>query len=200
VILTVSALNPQQGSILAGLGGLFTIVVPMGMFWVGRAFGDERALVSTLRATALCGLLAAFYGLYQLRVGPPTWDVTWAEAQAARGFVSVAFGGGLARPFGPFSSPSEYGVLVLLGMLALLGATRSRLSLPWMLMIGAIPAYGVWTTGSRGIVVSGVLAAMTLVAVRSGVRPAAAIAIGIVAVVARRANQRSGVRNGSDVL
>ncbi|MGZ4418090.1 MAG: hypothetical protein ACXVRV_07935, partial [Gaiellaceae bacterium] len=48
LLVVLGAVNPLGGSLSAGLGSLYLILIPMLAFWVGRSICDDRALATTL--------------------------------------------------------------------------------------------------------------------------------------------------------
>jgi hypothetical protein len=77
VLLLLGALNPAQGGLATGAAGLLFGLVPLGAFWVGRAFCDDRTFGRVLRLVAVLAVAAAVYGLRQTFSGFPSWDLAW---------------------------------------------------------------------------------------------------------------------------
>jgi hypothetical protein len=158
------ALNPLQGSLLAGLAGLLFMLVPMLAFWVGRALPD-RQMSRTLVLVALLALPAASYGLAQTFAGFPPWDAEWIRTS---GYMALSVGG-VTRPFGSFSNAAEYGFFLGIGLVAWLsfGLRPGRLPVTAgaLVLIGVAAVY----VASRSIVVLIVVALCLMAAARGRV-------------------------------
>jgi hypothetical protein len=184
IVVVVSGLNPLQGSLVVGLGGLLLTLPPMLMFWVGRSLCDARMLEIVLRLIAGLALPAALYGLVQTLRGFPAWDERWI-LQSGYAALNV---GGVTRAFSSFSSASEYATFLGVGVVAWLafGLRSPRLTrLPAVLgtlaVLGATLAYA----SARGTVILLVLSAGLMVAARCGAPLVVAVlvAVSLVALV-----------------
>lgn len=114
-LVLLAALNPNQGSLKAGVSSLVYVLVPLLGFWVGRRLGDDD-LTSVLRTVGIGAVLVAAYGLWQTFVGFPPWDRHWIEqSSVVTLFVGGARGVGI-RPFSTLSSPAEHAYLVAIGI------------------------------------------------------------------------------------
>ncbi len=110
-LVVLAALNPLQGNIAVGAGGLLFVMVPILWFWVGRALVDDALLTRVLRVVSFLAVAAAVYGLFQTYRGFPRWDEKWLET---KGYAAL-FIGESVRPFASFSSSSEYVGLLAIG-------------------------------------------------------------------------------------
>ncbi len=119
-VIVAAALNPLQGGLSVGAGGLLFVLVPALWFWVGRAIVDDAFLTRILRLLSFVSLAAAAYGLAQVYRGFPTWDQRWIDE---KGYAALRVGESV-RPFSSFSSSSEYVGLLAVGMV--LWACRLR--------------------------------------------------------------------------
>lgn len=178
----LGAVNPLQGSIVAGISGLLFVFVPQLAFWVGRGLCDDRTLALALKLVAALALPAALYGLLQTFRGFPSWDAAWIRESGyvALSVYSATPGAGATRPFSSFSSASEYAVFVTIAILVWVGfgLTRARLALT----LGAVGLLGtaVVYQSSRGIVVGLVLALGVMAAARRRLSAGSAIVAGAV--------------------
>jgi hypothetical protein len=166
VLVLLGALNPLQGSLVAGLAGLLFILVPMLGFWIGRGLCDDQTMTKILKLVAGVALVAAGYGLAQTFLGLPSWDFNWVWEAQARGydalFVFSSGGGpGVIRPFAMFSSASEYVVYLGIGIVTWLAlGTKTRGSVVALLATAVVAVALLYGSG-RGIVVA-LIAALIL--------------------------------------
>jgi hypothetical protein len=163
LLLLAGSLNPAQGGIATGAAGLLFLLMPLGGFWIGRAFCDDATYRRILGIVAALGVVAAAYGLWQTFVGFPSWDESWIRDQG----YSALDVGGVTRAFGPFPSGSEYGAFVGIAMLVWLGRglrpARAWVALP----IVAGLATAVFYESSRGIMFKLPVALVLVLAARS---------------------------------
>lgn len=111
-LIVLAAVNPLQGGLSAGAGGLLFVLVPVLWFWIGRGVVDDALLAKILRLVSFLSLVAAGYGLFQAYRGFPTWDQRWIDV---RGYAALRIGQAV-RPFASFSSASEYVGFLAIGM------------------------------------------------------------------------------------
>lgn len=166
LLVLLGALNPLQGSVVAGVAGLLFILVPMLGFWVGRGLCDDETMRRLLKLVGGMALVAGLYGLGQTFIGLPSWDFNWVWEARDRGydalFVYSAGGGpGAIRPFAMFASASEYVVYVAVGIVVWIAfwqrTPRAPLALASLGVLIVALLYG----SSRGSVVS-LVAALVL--------------------------------------
>lgn len=170
VLVLLGALNPLQGSLLAGLSAL-VFFVQLLAFWVGRGLGDERTMRRTLLVVALASVPAALYGMYQISTGFPPWDQQWIDAS---GYTALQVGSAM-RPFSSFSSASEYATFLSVAIVVWLALGR-RFVRPLALAATALLVVSVVYQSSRGSVVTLLAALAILLAARRRVHPILAIA------------------------
>ena len=89
-LVVLATLNPLQGRIAVGIGGLLFVLVPLLWYWVGRSLVDERLVVTVLRVFAVLSLAVAVYGLIQVYRGFPPWDKRWI---ATKGYTALYVAG-----------------------------------------------------------------------------------------------------------
>ena len=112
VLAVAAALNPLNGSPVAGVAGLLFVLIPLLAYWIGMRI-DETTLKESLFIVGGLSLVAAAYGLYQSLGGFPSWDQHWIETS---GYAALNVGGEI-RAFSSFSSASEYAVYVAVGLI-----------------------------------------------------------------------------------
>lgn len=178
-LVLAGVLNPLQGGVAVGLGGLLFVLVPLLWFWVGRTVVDDGLLRRLLALIAVLAPLSALYGLYQVYRGFPPWDAEWVEA---RGFVSLQVGDAL-RQFASFSSASEYVIFLAMGMviwaLYLRRAGLAPLAVPILVLLG----WAVALASVRGIIVGLVVTLGMLLAVARGMGLVRTIVLGLTGLV-----------------
>lgn len=162
LLVLLGAVNPLGGSLSAGFGSLFLILIPMLAFWVGRSICDDRTLATTLGLVALLAVAAGVYGLAQTFNGFPSWDAAWISS-GGYGALSV---GGVSRAFGPFTSASEYAIFLGIGFVAWLAFGFRLLRLPFAVGAVALLATAIFFESSRGIIFTLVFAVALMIAAR----------------------------------
>lgn len=167
-LAVLGALNPLQGSFLAGAAGLVLFLVPMAAFWIGRGLCDDRTLGTVLTIVAGLGVLTAAYGLLQTFHGFPNWDANWIAAAQRDGYEALsvhAVGGhSTIRPFASFSSAAEYVLFLSVALIACLGFVRGHRRM--LLVAGPAVVLGVAIVygSSRGVIVAAVAALVLMLA------------------------------------
>jgi type IV secretory pathway TrbD component len=148
LLILLAAVNPIGGSLTAGFGSLFLILVPLLAFWIGRGLCDDRMLATVLRLVCVLAIVAAVYGLLQTFNGFPSWDAKWISDSG----YSALNVGGVLRAFGPFSSASEYAGFLGIGFVALLAFGLRLVRAPVALVALALLAVAIFYESSRGII------------------------------------------------
>ncbi len=148
-VLALSALNPLQGGLSTGLGGLQLVVLPMLAFWVGRSLLDDRGTAIVIYLLGSLAVLAAIYGLVQTYNGFPSWDQSWIRES---GYTALNVGGAV-RAFGTSTSASEYAGLLAIGILSWRAAARRTPWVPIASVAIAVLAVALWLESSRGAIV-----------------------------------------------
>lgn len=166
-LVVLAALNPLQGGLAVGAGGLLFVLVPILWFWVGRALVDDALLTRILRVISVLALAAAIYGLFQVYRGFPKWDQRWIET---KGYAALYIGK-TVRPFSSFSSSSEYvGLLAIGTVIWALQLRKPTRSLPAVAALGVL----VWA-----LTVASVRGALVVVPIALGITFAASRGFGL---------------------
>lgn len=160
VLILLAAFNPIGGSLTAGFGSLFLILVPMLAFWIARALCDDRMLGTVLVLAAGLAILAALYGLFQTFNGFPSWDAKWISESG----YSALNVGGVLRAFGPFTSASEYAGYLGIGFVACLAFGLRLVRAPIALAPLPLLAVAIFYESSRGIIFTLTFTAALMVA------------------------------------
>lgn len=163
------AINPLgTGGILGGVGGLLFIGVPLLWFFIGRELPDRKTVEWLMQAVVCVAVAIAAYGLYQTELGSlPPWDAAWHDVAGFSGLTAGESETGhlLFRPWGTFSSTSEYAGYLSIGlMIAIALFVHRRLA-----MAVAIPvlAFAVFLAGGRSVLALTLVAGLVLVALRT---------------------------------
>ena len=62
----VQVVNPfATGGVLANLGGLIFLAVPLLWFFIGRAVADDASVAFLLQAVVVVALMVGLYGVFQ---------------------------------------------------------------------------------------------------------------------------------------
>ena len=183
LLVLVEAVNPLQGGLLVGLGGLLFILVPMLAFWVGRSLLDDVTLRRLFRLIAVMSVLSASYGLVQQFFGFPSWDERWI---ASSGYIALNVGNGVTRAFGNFSSAQEYAAFLSVGLVILVSSLRNvrRVLLPLSLAAIGVVGYALVLSSVRTSIVLTAAALGSMAAARMRLRAGIALFAGALAVVA----------------
>ncbi len=167
VLILISVINPLQGSLMIGAGGLLFIFVPVLWFWVGRGLVDDALMAKIVRTVGVMAVLAAVYGLYQTFVGMPVWDQRWINRS---GYQALNVGGS-TRAFSSFSAASEYAAFLAAGIVVWL---------VWMRRVGfAVIAGAVMALLGYALFLESIRTAMFLTAAAIGMILAARTRLGI---------------------
>jgi hypothetical protein len=183
IVAFLEAFNPEQGSLLSGLGGLLFILVPMLAFWVGRELLDDDSALLIVRMLAALALLSAMYGLFQQFHGLPSWDKAWVNS---KGYTALSLGANVIRAFGPFSSAEEYAAFLSLGLVAWLALAHksTRMIFPLHLAGMATVAVALWFESERTAIFLAALAIGVMAASRLRLPPYGVLVGGFGAVAA----------------
>jgi hypothetical protein len=176
----VQVFNPLGPGVLAGLGGLLFVAVPLLWFLIGRVLSDSRTVLMLIYSTIVAAIATSAYGLWQTQVDLPHWDASWVDVS---GYTALRVGDKI-RAFGTFSSSAEYAAFASVGFVfagALMLHRRAGVAV-------AIPflAVAIFLASGRGVMVLTLIAIIILIALRARNSGAAALTIlmGVVAVFA----------------
>ena len=179
ILALIEVVNPLQGGLTVGIGGLLFVLVPLLSFWVGRALCDDGTLHRLLVMMALLALPAATYGLVQTYRGFPSWDTRWIQLLTSTGAYASLNVEGAIRAFASFSSASEYVDFLSVAIVVWFAGFRRPASMPIKLIAIAVLATALFLGSSRGSIVLGVLAVAVMTASLFGVRMIAAALWGV---------------------
>jgi hypothetical protein len=201
VLELVESLNPLGGGALAGVGGLLFLAAPLLWFFIGRAAADRRMVEVLVYGVVVLAVAIGLYGFWQSEIGLPTWDASWVNLN---GFVALNVGG-VIRPFGTFSSATEYAAF--LGV-AVAFATAMAMHRRSVLLL-AVPflAVALFLASSRTALVLTLMAVIILFSLRTG-RPRTAATVAAVSLIAAflavqllgPAIQRSASKSGNPLV
>lgn len=174
----VEVFNPQGGGISAGISGLMFMAVPLFWFFVGREYLRPADVERLMIAVVVLGTIVACYGLWQILVGDPPWDVNWLHTPGASSYSSLNVGGSI-RAFGTFSSFGEYALflgaaLVVAVSLCMRGRFVAGLPIPLL-------AVALFLSSGRAPLITAVFAIVVMAGLRTG-RPATALVVCVLAV------------------
>jgi hypothetical protein len=180
LLVIAETVNPMQGGITTGIGGLILILPPILAYWIGRSLPDGTALRRMMGLLAGLGLVAAAYGLWQTEVGFPLWDRRWVNLEVQQ-YVALSVSGTI-RAFGSFSSAQEYAAFLGCSVVAWTALARRR-----SFVLPALGAVMLLSTAlvlesSRSIVVYTVVALALISAARFRVRLGWALALAFVSL------------------
>jgi hypothetical protein len=175
----LGAINPLQGRLVGGIGGLLFVLVPMLAFWIGRSYVDDRVLGITLKLVAILAIGAAIYGLIQVSSGFPAWDRKWID-EVSYASLNV---NNVTRPFATFSSASEYGLFLAVAIAIWLAMGRRLYVLPITVAALGLLVPALVLESSRGAVIILIATLGLLVGARAGVPLLWSAGIGLLLLV-----------------
>lgn len=138
ILAIVEVINPRQGTLMTGLGGLLFMLVPVSAFWVGRSFVDDSLMKQVIWTIAILGAITAAYGFFQQINGFPSWDQTYIHSKS----YSALQVGTTVRPFGTMSSGQEYAGFLCLGLVAWISLLKEKSRLPRVIHLAMIALMG----------------------------------------------------------
>jgi hypothetical protein len=164
VLTLLQSFNPSGGSLVAGLGGLMFLGIPLLWFFIGREYVDGPAALRLLYITVGLAVGVGLYGLWQTEVGLPSWDQSWVNLG---GFVALQVFGKI-RAFGTFGSSAEYaiylaGALTICMAMLIHGRALLSLALPFL----AVPMF---LSSSRAVLILAVFVTSLMVGLKTGRR------------------------------
>jgi hypothetical protein len=109
--------NPLQGSLFVGLTGALFFLVPVAWFYFGQAAKPEF-VPKVLRVVVLLGMIASFYGVYQMVFGYPTFEQYWIDNTDFYSSIAV---NKVTRALATFNSAEEWGRYVQLACIVAFG-------------------------------------------------------------------------------
>ena len=181
VLALVGVLNPLQGSLATGLGGLLFVLVPTMAFWIGRGLLNDRTAATILKLVAVVSIPCAIYGLAQTFNGFPAWDSAWLEAH--RTDYAALTVQGVPRAFASFSAASEYATFLAIGLVIWTAYGLNPRFAPIAFGAIAMLAVAIFWHGSRGIVFLLVVALAMMAGARTGVRLKWSLALGALMIL-----------------
>lgn len=160
-LTVVASVNPRNGSLAVGLGGLLFMGVPLFWFFVGREYVDRRSARALLGALVALASAAAAYGFFQSLVVLPSWDRAWVDIA---GYGALFLEGNTPNTFGTFASTAEYTLFVGVGVVAAVAlAVHGRVA-PLVTLPLLLPA--LFLSSARASFVFVVLAVLLMLAIR----------------------------------
>jgi hypothetical protein len=108
-LILLQSLNPRNGSLAVGAGGLLFMGMPMLWFFVSRDQLSRAAVTRLLGVVIGLAVAIATYGFYQSLIGLPFWDQAWVDVA---GYHSLYLEKDVTNTFGTFSSTAEYTIFM----------------------------------------------------------------------------------------
>ncbi len=160
----VQVLNPLAGGgLVANIGGLIFLAVPLLWFFVGRAVADDEAIEFLMKAVIVVAVIVGLYGMWQTewRQGQhlPPWDQSWFDVAgySALKVFSSAGANNTVRAFSTFPSNGEYTTYLSFALIFIFSLALHKRYI-WLLASPLLAAAIFYAGGRSGI-------ALTLVAV-----------------------------------
>ncbi len=116
-ICILQIFNPLQGGLHIGLVGALFYLIPMAWFYFGQTAKPEL-FPKILKLVVLLGIITSLYGVYQMTVGYPAFELYWLNNTDAYESINVY---NVKRALATYSNAEEWGRYVLLGSLAAFG-------------------------------------------------------------------------------
>lgn len=185
LLIALSALNPQQGSLRVGAAGLLFLLIPTAGFWLGRTLCTDAVFARVLKLVAAVSVPVAVYGLAQTFAGFPRWDRVWI-LDVERVYQALNVGTAI-RPFASLPSSAEYAHLVAIGLAVWLAFGLRGLRLPLTAAMVTLLGAALVLASSRLVVFLTAAAAIAMLVARLRIPAAAAAGIALVAILATSA-------------
>jgi hypothetical protein len=156
----VQVFNPLGPGVLAGLGGLLFLAVPLLWYVIGRELADRRTVFTLIYMAIAIAIATSAYGLWQTEIDLPKWDASWVDVTG----YQALYVGDQIRAFGTFSSSAEYAVYASAGFVFACALVLHRRALPAL----AVPFLGIaiFLASSRGALALALIAVIALTALR----------------------------------
>jgi hypothetical protein len=166
----VQAFNPLGvGGIVASVGGLIFLAVPLLFFFIGRELMEERHIRFLAAAMLVLALVVGAYGMWQTELAPgevlPSWDQAWYEIAGYEALGVSEDANNKIRPFSTFPSNGEYATYLSIGLIfALAMVLHGR-----FLALLAVPVLAIacFYAGGRSVIALTLLAAVVLTGIRT---------------------------------
>lgn len=100
----IQVINPLQGSILSGFGGVMFYVAPLFWMILSRLYISERWIKIIYSTVFFIGVVSSLYGLKQMFIGFFDFEIAWVYLG---GYAALMVGEDL-RPFSFFTNGAEY--------------------------------------------------------------------------------------------
>ncbi|MDH3528662.1 MAG: O-antigen ligase family protein [Acidobacteriota bacterium] len=109
--------NPMQGSVFVGLTGAMFFLVPMVWFYFGQSVTFEF-FGRLFKFVVVLALVSSLYGVYQIYVGYPEFELYWLTQTDNYSSVNVY---DVNRALATFSNAEEWGRYVQIGCICAFG-------------------------------------------------------------------------------
>jgi hypothetical protein len=111
VIMIFEIANPLQGGLAVGLSGIIFHLNPILWFYIGKIRGNRKMISSLFLSIVLIAVVELIFGNRQWFSGFTEIEKFWI----ASGGGTQSVGKGYFRPFGTFTSFSEYVIIIVIG-------------------------------------------------------------------------------------
>ncbi|MFS0723898.1 O-antigen ligase family protein [Paenibacillus sp. 1P07SE] len=159
-------LNPLQGSIMVGFGGILFYIVPLAWMLMGRLYMNLLWMKRIFMLVVVIGVISLLYSYKQVNYGFFSFEEAWIELG---GYAALMVGQG-ARGFSFFTSASEYAQYITFGAVICWGLLLQGKKSFKLAAIILLPLffYAIMMTGSRGPLLFTIvaIAIMTIMSVR----------------------------------
>lgn len=112
IIDLIQVINPLQGSILAGFGGIMFYVVPLLWMVLSRLYLTEAWLERIYSTVCMIAVASALYGLKQMTYGFARFEEIWIDIA---GYAALIVGDG-SRAFSFYTNAAEYTVYMVIAI------------------------------------------------------------------------------------
>ncbi|MEK8126946.1 hypothetical protein WMW72_03385 [Paenibacillus filicis] len=115
IIDLLQVVNPLQGSILTGFGGIMFYVVPLFWMVLGRLHMTETWLRRIYGTVCVIAVISGLYGLKQINLGFTQFEEIWIDIA---GYAALIVGDG-SRAFSFFTNAAEYTTFLVVAIVIL---------------------------------------------------------------------------------
>jgi hypothetical protein len=115
IIDLLQVVNPLQGSILTGFGGIMFYVVPLFWMVLSRLHMNEAWIRRIYGAVCTVAVISSLYGLKQINFGFARFEEIWIDIA---GYAALIVGDG-SRAFSFFTNAAEYTTFLVVSIVIL---------------------------------------------------------------------------------
>lgn len=162
IVMGVQILNPRQGGLMVGVGGILFYIAPLMWFYLGKRIATPYNISILCRVAQGAAVFGALYGYKQRFIGFSEAEEAWLKTAA---YVSLYISADAIRAFSFFTSMQEYALFLSVGIVLAFGQLMRKNAVALIPFFIQIPA--LFLSGGRGPIVLTILACCVMWAIQS---------------------------------